>query len=206
MTTDLPALTERLVRLLGSKDFLAMNGLANEVTIFMQTYDPKVEDDLRRTVDAITGRLRSVGLVVKRLDLFDLVLEELTEEGLLEDLVRDEATFEKAELLDTLQNYSDPKTRLIPRFMRAIGDDGTQLTLVTGAGRVYPFLRTHTILESLQPAMLRHPVVLFFPGEYTQDPEGGSQLRLFGSLPSPRINNPYYRAMNLDHYRLTSRQ
>jgi len=25
---------------------------------------------------------------------------------------------------------------------------------------------------------------------------------LFGSIPSPRINNPYYRATNLDHYRL----
>jgi hypothetical protein len=86
--------------------------------------------------------------------------------------------------------------------MRTVGEDGTQLTLLTGAGRVYPFLRTHTIFESLQPAMLRHPVVLFFPGEYTQDPTGGSQLRLFGSLPSPRIHNPYYRAINLDNYRV----
>ena len=206
MTSDLPTLAERLVRILGSKDFLAMKGLANEVPIFMQTYDPKVEDDLRRMVDAITGRLRSTGLVVKRLDLFELVLEELEAEGLLDDLVKDEKSYAKVELLDTLQNYSDPKTHLIPRLMRAIGNDGTQLTLLTGAGRVYPFLRTHTILESLQPAMLRHPVVMFFPGEYLQEPGGGSQLRLFGSLPSPRINNPYYRAMNLDHYRLANQQ
>lgn len=203
MNNDLNAMTERLVRLLGSKDFLAMKGLANEVPIFMQTYDPKVEDGLRRTVDAITGRLRSTGLVVKRLDLFELVLEELEQEGLLDDVLREEATYDKAELFDTLQNYSDPRTHLIPRLMRAIGDD-TQLTLLTGAGRVYPYLRTHTILESLQPAMLRHPVVMFFPGEYTQEAGGGSQLRLFGSLPTPRIKNPYYRAMNLDHYRLTN--
>jgi hypothetical protein len=45
-------------------------------------------------------------------------------------------------------------------------------------------------------------VVIFFPGEYAQDPSGGSHLRLFGSIPSPRINNPYYRATNLDHYRI----
>jgi hypothetical protein len=91
---------------------------------------------------------------------------------------------------------------MIPRLIRAIEGDGAQLTLITGPGRIYPFLRTHTILESLQPAMLRHPVVIFFPGEYAQDPTGGSHLRLFGSIPSPRINNPYYRATNLDHYRL----
>lgn len=206
MTTDLPALTERLVHLLSSRDFLAMKGLANEVPIFVQTYDPKVEDGLRKTVEAIAGRLRSTGLVVKRVDLFELVLEELEDEGLLDDLLREEATYDKTDLLDTLRNYSDPRTHLIPRLIRAIGNDGTQLTLLTGAGRVYPFLRTHTILESLQPAMLHHPVVMFFPGEYTQDPQGGSQLRLFGSMPSPRINNPYYRAMNLDHYRLATRR
>ena len=86
--------------------------------------------------------------------------------------------------------------------MRAIGSDGTQLTLITGPGRIFPFLRTHTILESLQPAMFRHPVVIFFPGEYTQEPNGGSHLRLFGSIPSPKINNPYYRATNLNHFRI----
>jgi hypothetical protein len=48
-------------------------------------------------------------------------------------------------------------------LIREIGEDGAQLTLITGPGRIFPFLRTHTILESLQPAMLRHPVVIFFP-------------------------------------------
>ena len=200
-TVDLTALAERLFRILSDRDFLAMKGLANEVPIFVQTYDASQEDGLRRLVDALTGRLRSTGLVVKTLDLFTLVLEELEEQGLLDDLLRDEASFQKVELFETLQNYSDPKTHLIPRLIRAISDGDTKLTLLTGAGRVFPFLRTHTILESLQPAMLRHPVVMFFPGEYTQDTAGGSYLRLFGALPSPRILNPYYRAMNLNDYR-----
>jgi len=134
--------------------------------------------------------------------LFTLVLEELEEHDILDALLRDEADLQKVELFETLQNYSDPKTHLIPRLIQAIGQDGAQLTLITGPGRVFPFLRTHTILESLQPAMLRHPVIIFFPGEYAQDPAGGSHLRLFGSIPSPRINNPYYRATNLDHYLL----
>jgi hypothetical protein len=153
-------------------------------------------------VDSLVVRLRNIGVVVKALDLFNLVLEELEDHHILQALLRDEATFEKVEILETLQNYADPKTHLVPRLMRAIGNDGTQLTLITGSGRIFPFLRTHTILESLQPAMLRHPVVIFFPGEYDQDPNGGSHLRLFGAVPSPRINNPYYRATNLAHYRL----
>jgi hypothetical protein len=151
-------------------------------------------------VDGLAGRLQSTGLILKSLDLFKLVLDELEDEGILADLLENEKTYDKCELLDTLQNYSDPQTHLIPRLIREIGGDDTQLTLITGPGRIFPFLRTHTILESLQPAMLRHPVVIFFPGEYSQDPAGGSHLRLFGSIPSPRINNPYYRATNLDQY------
>ncbi len=195
-------LSERLFKTLGHPNFLAMKGLANEVPIFIQTYDPASEDAIRRMVESLAIRLRSTGITVKSLDLFELVLGELEEHDILENLVRDEAKSEKVEILETLQNYSDPKTHLVPRLIRSIGDDGAQLTLITGPGRIFPFLRTHTILESLQPAMLRHPVVIFFPGEYAQDPAGGSHLRLFGSIPSPRINNPYYRATNLDHYRL----
>lgn len=195
-------LSERLFKTLSHPSFLAMKGLANEVPIFIQTYEPAREDDIRRLVGSLTIRLQNTGITLKSLDLFSLVLEELEEHHILEDLLRDEANSEKVDVLEPLQNYSDPKTHLIPRLIRAIGDDGSQLTLITGSGRIFPFLRTHTILESLQPAMLRHPVVIFFPGEYAQDPAGGSHLRLFGSIPSPRINNPYYRAMNLDHFRL----
>jgi hypothetical protein len=193
-------LSERLFRILSHPTFLAMKGLANEVPIFIQTYDPAREDAVRRMVDGLAGRLQSTGLILKSLDLFKLVLDELEDEGILADLLEHEKTYDKCELLDTLQNYSDPQTHLIPRLIREIGGDDTQLTLITGPGRIFPFLRTHTILESLQPAMLRHPVVIFFPGEYSQDPAGGSHLRLFGSIPSPRINNPYYRATNLDQY------
>lgn len=199
---NLHDLSERLFNILRHPDFLAMKGLANEVPIFIQTYEPAAEDAIRRMVESLAVRLLNKGITVKSLDLFNLVLEELEEHDILGDLVRDEAKSEKVEILETLQNYSDPKTHLVPRLIRAIGDDGAQLTLITGPGRIFPFLRTHTILESLQPAMLRHPVVIFFPGEYAQDPAGGSHLRLFGSIPSPRINNPYYRATNLDHYRL----
>jgi hypothetical protein len=200
--TNMNDLSERLFQILGHPDFLSMKGQANEVPIFIQTYEASQEDAARRMVDSLVVRLRNSGVVVKALDLFDMVLEELEDHHILPALLRDEATFEKIEILETLQNYADPKTHLVPRLMRAIGDDGTQLTLITGSGRIFPFLRTHTILESLQPAMLRHPVVIFFPGEYDQDPNGGSHLRLFGAVPSPKINNPYYRATNLAHYRL----
>lgn len=195
-------LTERLFKTFSHPRFLAMDGLANEVPIFIQTYEPAYEDIIRRMVEGLALRLKNTGIALKSVDLFNLVLDEMEEHHILHDLLRDETNYDKIELMETLQNFSDPKTHLIPRLIKVIGEAGAQLTLITGSGRIYPFLRTHTILESLQPAMLRHPVVIFFPGEYSQDPAGGSYLRLFGSIPSPRINNPYYRATNLEQHQL----
>lgn len=200
MPLTMNQLAERLHDILGHRDFLAMKGLANEVPIFIQTYDPADEDAMRRTIDHLVSRLRGKGVAVGAVDLFDLVLGELEGDGVLEDFLRGESRYRRPARLETLQNYSDPKTRLIPRLVATMEAARSELTLITGSGRIYPFLRTHTILESLQPAMLRHPVVIFFPGEYTQDLDGGSHLRLFGSIPAPVINNPYYRATNLDRY------
>jgi hypothetical protein len=198
----MPDATERLFSILSHPDFLSMKGLANEVPIFIHTYEPQDEDALRRMVSNLSSRLKAQGIPLAVVDLFDLLLDQLEGEGRLHRIVEMEPSMGKQKLLGLLNNLADPASRLIPKLMQHIGDDETRLALLTGVGRVFPFLRTHTILESLQPAMMRQPVVMFFPGEYTQEGGLGSQLRLFGSMPSPPFHRPYYRAINLEHYRV----
>jgi len=192
--------TEHLYCILSSPSFLAMKGLANEVPIFIHPYNPADEDHVRRMVDSITSRLRASGIEVAVIDLFDTVLGILEDNDLLTGLLEDEASFEKIDLLETLENYADPKAHLIPRILDVIAKDNVKLTLIVSVGRVFPFLRTHTVLEALQPAMMRHPIVMFFPGDYLQEDGSGSQLRLFGSVPTPSLYRPYYRAINLATY------
>lgn len=198
----MPDLLEHLFRILSHPDFLSMKGLTKEVPIFIQTYDPQDEDAMRRTVNNLASRLRATGISLTVVDLFDLLLEQLEEEKRLDRIIDKEASIGKKKLLEMLNNLADPKGRLIPRLVTRICGDDIKLTLLTGAGRVFPFLRTHTILESLQPAMMCHPIVMFFPGHYTQGDGIGSELHLFGSLPTPPLYRPYYRAFNLEHYRL----
>jgi hypothetical protein len=191
---------DRLFSIFHSPDFLSLKGIGNEVPIFIHTYDAEREDDLRRMVDHLTKRLQAAGLSLAVIDLFDLILDQLEEEKRLQRIINTEVTMGKPKLLALLSNLSDPEKRLVPRLMHYIPNE-VQLTLLLGAGRVYPFLRTHTILEALQPAMTRHPIVLFFPGDYVQE-SNGSALLLFGAQPSPKLSRPYYRAINLAHYRL----
>ena len=175
-----------------------MRGVAKEVPIFIQTYNPADDDELRRVVQGTEQVLRQQGIRVKHVDLFELVLELLVAKGYL-DVVLEEEPEEQERSVRHLQNVAEPTSALVPKLMEALGDD-SQVSLLTGSGRVYPFLRTHTILEALQPAMVRHPVVIFFPGEYKQDADGGSYLRLFGTSTASKIENPHYRATNLDYF------
>jgi len=66
---------------------------------------------------------------------------------------------------------------------------------LTGVGEVFPYIRTHTILNNLQSRAKDRPTVLFFPGKYTQSSEFGSTLDLFDRM----HNDRYYRAFNIFH-------
>ncbi|NQW38177.1 MAG: DUF1788 domain-containing protein [Cyanobacteria bacterium] len=200
-------LDKRLQEVLTRPEFLELRGVAKEVPIFIQTYCPECEDQLRVVVKATEQFLRKQGLRVVHEDLFELVLrlleaKQLDTRNYLEVLLEDEATWSKRDLFDTLQNVAEPSRALVPKLMEVLGD--SQISLITGSGRVYPFLRTHTILEALQPAMVRHPVVIFFPGEYSQDADGGTYLRLFGKSATTKIENAHYRAINLDYFDIKS--
>ncbi len=201
--SSVSGLDKRLQEVLTRPEFLEMRGVAKEVPIFIQTYSPTDEDQLRVVVKGAEQYLRKQGLRVKHVDLFELVLQLLESEGWLQEVLLHEASWSKGNLFDDLQNVADPSDSLVPKLMEALGKD-TQVSLITGSGRIYPFLRTHTILEALQPAMVRHPVVVFFPGEYSLDADGGSYLRLFGSTTASKIENPHYRATNLDYFDIKS--
>ena len=62
------------------------------------------------------------------------------------------------------------------------------MLLITGVGEAYPFVRLHTLLESLQPLVSDVPIVASYPGRFD-----GKTLSLFGKLPAEN----YYRAFDL---------
>jgi hypothetical protein len=167
---------DRLFAILSHKSFLTMQGLANEVPIFIQPYDVRAEDNTTSLIRALAQRLRTTGINVAEVDLFQLLLEELKEEELLDAFTDPNENYDPLDLLGDLKNYADPKNRLVPRLVKIMEADGIQLTFLSGVGRIFPFLRAHTLLDSVQSVMNRHPLVMFFPGEYIQTPGLGSQL------------------------------
>lgn len=187
---------DHLYQIFSSSKFLNMEGLSGEVPIFIQTYQVQDEDPTIATIQSLASRLRNEGIKVTTVDLYQLLLQELREEGLFDDIVNDEQDFDRSDLLETLQNYADPSTRLAQRLAKEMSDSSIAMTFVTGIGHIFPFMRTNDLMDSIQPMMMNHPLVIFFPGDYTYSEEFGYQLRLFGTL-QPK---GYYRAFNLDQY------
>ena len=62
------------------------------------------------------------------------------------------------------------------------------VVFITGIGKCYPILRSHTVLNNLHQVVDQVPVVLFYPGKYD-----GQELVLFGEIK----DDNYYRAFKL---------
>jgi hypothetical protein len=63
----------------------------------------------------------------------------------------------------------------------------TDIIFITGVGKAYPIIRSHTVLNNLHSRIDTTPVIMFFPGVYD------SELRLFGEI----TDDNYYRALRL---------
>lgn len=191
-------ISERLFDILSSQRFLAMEGLGNEVPIFIQPYPVAEEERMSSLVRSLVARMNNAGISTTHVDLFELIIDLLKASGRLPRILEKEASLTPQKMMELMSNLADPGKVVVPALAQRMAQPGVRITILTGAGHVYPFLRTHQLLEEIQASMMQHPLVLFFPGEYIQTKGLGSQLRLFGSQPA----KGYYRAFNLDQYRL----
>lgn len=187
---------EHLFKVVTSQRFLAKQGLGNEVPFFICPYPAEeglsmVEDRL----DLVT-RVTHAGISVLDLSLYDLSIGILEERGILDQILEIEPDTDKGEIRELLQSVLDPKANLIPKIGEAIEATPHDVIFLSGVGEVYPYIRSHNVLNNLQSTAKDKPTVLFFPGSYTHSLATGASLDLFGRL----HDDKYYRAFNILNY------
>jgi len=196
MVASRKARSEHLFKVITSQRFLTKQGLGNEVPFFIYPYDAKeglsVIEDRRNLI----ARISHAGVTVLDLSLYDLSLEILTERGILEQVLEIEPETDKGELRELLQSVLDPQANLIPKIAEAISSTTHDVIFLSGVGEVYPYIRSHNVLNNLQSTAKDKPTVLFFPGSYTHALATGASLDLFGCL----HDDKYYRAFNILNY------
>lgn len=77
--------------------------------------------------------------------------------------------------------------------MSRIQQSEFDVLFLSGIGEVFPYIRSHNVLNNLQSTAKNQPTILFFPGEYRHSLEHGASLELFGLL----HDDKYYRAFNI---------
>jgi len=179
---------DKLFENLKKESFLSMSALGGEVPFYIIPYNPVQENDVSQKTKQLKDRLALAGISVYEVNLYDLALEILEERGILEKILDKEQSLSKEKLFKTLQGVLDSETKLIPKIEALAQENPSQIIFLTSIGQVFPYIRSHTILNNLQNSIKDRPTVMFFPGTY------GKDLSLFGKLK----DDNYYRAFNLD--------
>lgn len=184
---------ENLFQVISSEPFLARRGLGNETPFFISAFHPSLQPKVDVLVPALATRLSNNGVPVLLLSLYDLTVELFQQRKQWEKHLASEATTTREKFFNTLLNVTDAKDSLVPLIERKLAASSCQVTFLTGVGLVYPYIRSHNVLENLQSVTKQTPLLLFFPGDYSFVEGKGSYLKLFGILHDDR----YYRAFNI---------
>lgn len=196
---NIAARSEHLFNVMSSTRFLQMQGLNNEIPFFIFPYEPHEQDEIEKMGKSLINKLELKGLRILKINLYDLSLELLTRRGVLDQILENEPTSSKRDLLDDLHGVLDTSRHLVPEISKRMAERVVfDILFLTGVGEVYPYIRSHILLNNLQSVAKDHPTVLWFPGQYTFTAEGRSSLKLFNCLP----DDAYYRAFNILDYQV----
>lgn len=186
---------DHLLTVLSGQRFLQKEGLGNEVPFFICPFDVSVSVDVTRLQKQLVNRLEQSGIRVLEINLYDLSIEIIKERGIWEQIIEMEPTVSKDVLKELLQGVLDPETNLVPAIATKLRNNEFEVLFLSGVGEVFPYIRSHHVLNNLQSTAKEKPTLMFFPGAYTYTLESGASLDLFDRL----HDDKYYRAFNIFH-------
>lgn len=193
MPDELTHQEKHLFAVLSGERFLRMEGLSNEVPFFIYPYEPEHALSVAKAKKRIKNRLASKGIEVREINLYDLSVEILKGRGDWEEILEVESGLDKTEFAEMLQSMLNPQQHLAPAIRELLSDGEFNVVFLTGIGEVFPYIRSHNVLNNLQSIVVDKPMLMFFPGHYEQSDSLGSSLVLFGRLK----DDQYYRAKNI---------
>ncbi|WP_409966867.1 DUF1788 domain-containing protein [Bengtsoniella intestinalis] len=171
--------------------FRTGRGTANEVNFWIFDYNPEDELAVRAHVHYLQGRINNAHHDVRivTFDLYELMIEVLREKGYLEKVLEMERKKGSEGILNPIKKtlrLTLESDLIIEKITKDLVPEH-DIVFLTGIGKAWPIIRSHTTLNNLHSRINHNPLVMFFPGEYT------NELCLFGEI----TDDNYYRAFQL---------
>lgn len=176
---------------INKESFQQNKGLGNEVGYYVFDYPAEEELRVRNHLAYLKKRNKPdiSGFELEIYDLYDMMIDYLEKEGLLEASIGMEEEYGMDYLISAIVDLL--QMNLESNYFTEYIENNTgenAVVFVTGVGKIFPFVRSHDILNRLHQTFDRLPVVLFYPGKYD-----GQTLRLFSEFK----DDNYYRALPL---------
>ena len=172
---------------LSSVSNLNKNKTAGDMKFFIFDYDPKDELRIREEI----SKIKNANAEIILFDLYDMMIDIIQENGYFDTIKAMEREYDKSlllqEVFQPMLALEQTGNAILDRFSTTIADDGTHIVLITGVGKSFPIIRSHTILNNLQSIFKKNPVVMIYPGRFSARK---GHLKLFDRLD----DDNYYRA------------
>lgn len=191
----IPERFQHLFAVISGQRFLKKQGLGNEIPFFICPFKPEDSVEIERQKLKLVNRLEQAGVRILEINLYDLSIEILKERDIWNQIVEMEASVSKEQLKELLQGVLDPEAHLVPAIAAKLASTEFEVLFLSGVGEVFPYIRSHNVLNNLQSTAKEKPTVLFFPGNYTHSLQTGASLDLFERM----HDDKYYRAFNIFH-------
>lgn len=176
---------------INKEDFLNNKGRGNEVGYYVFDYHPSDELRVREHIKYLKQKNNPniSGYKLMVYDLYDMMIDYLEEEGLINICNEMEDGDGMGYLISSVVEFlgMDNEKNYFTDYIEERTPEKA-VVFVTGIGKIFPFVRSHDILNKLDQVFDRLPVVLFYPGKYD-----GQTLVLFSEFK----DDHYYRAFPL---------
>lgn len=182
--SDTKAKLDEIRAMMNDPKAILGEGLSNEENIRIYGYPPEDEAIVRHFVTKLQGAQLACNL--KIFNLYDIFLRICEKKKIMKGVPKMEEKKGSQGLLKEIQKFATVEAFI--KEMQYEPHEENDVLLLTGIGSVYPFMRTHQLLNAMQPYFSNMLIIVLFPGEYT-----GHELRLFNCLKP----SPYYRAFNV---------
>ncbi len=182
---------DKIYNVILDKRFRESKGLGNEIGFYIFDYDAEDELIVRQHIVFLKQKINngSFDIRINEFDLYEIMLEALDSKGYLEKVFDLEKKKGTAEILKPIKNtlrLTQKNDLIVDHIRQRVKDN--DIVFLTGVGKIWPIVRSHTVLNALHSVIDHVPVVMFYPGIYS-----GQGLRLFDEIPAQN----YYRAFKL---------
>jgi hypothetical protein len=182
---------DEILPIITDKRFRENKGLGNEIGYYIFDYDPEDEIIVREHIKFLKQKINNEGMdfSIREIDLYEIMIEILAEKGYLKKVFEMEKKKGTDAILKPIKNTLrlTQKNDLVVEYIRERVQEN-DIIFLTGVGKIWPIIRSHTILNVLHSVIDHVPLIMFYPGTYSEQ-----DLNLFDEI----SDQNYYRAFKL---------